>query len=323
MAEQEAGAVTQDTATAEEQGNLAEEELEAELEESLSAEEDELAGEETKDGQEGEKPTEGPNKDKGAHQTTLEERAAQIAEKKAAEEIAKFKAETEARLEAEKKPFVDLTPEQAERLNSDYLAASGRKIDLQEEYKLAETDADKARILTEIRKIDKWLGDTENWYAQNEAKKAEWLKGQQQRETQQKESQERAHRLETTAEVFRESKGIPKEVWDTSSLWFAEQLKTDKLLGAKFADAYRLHGDVGAVEFAFNYCNEHMGKKEETAIKEKEEAKKKLSPGVTSVVQKVNANPELKALLTKAQKSGSEEDYLAYVQAKRKAGLKG
>ncbi|KAB0668948.1 hypothetical protein F6V30_14010 [Oryzomonas sagensis] len=265
-------------------------------------------------------------KKKGLVQTPLEERAAQIAEKKVAEALTKererIESETRARLEAEQKPFVDLSPEQTTRINNDYLAACERREELRELFRLTEDPADKTQYLSELRRTEKWISDTEAWYADNEAKKAEWTKKQESVTALQRDNAERGKRLEATAETFREAKGIPQDAWDESSKWFADQVKIDKLLGAKFADVYRLHGDVAAVEFAFNYCNEHMGKAAQEELDKKEQAKNKLSPGVSAVPQKSGPNPELKKLLAKAQQSGSEEDYLNYVNAARKAGVK-
>jgi hypothetical protein len=252
-----------------------------------------------------------------AHQTTLEERANQIAEKTLAkwrEEQAEITRQATARIEADKKPFVDLTPEQSNQINSDYLSAVTRKVELEEAIRLGDHEAD---TILALRQTEKWIRDTEAWFSDNESKKAEWTKKQGETTRQQAEAAERAQRLETTANVYREQHKIPADVWETSSQWFSEQLKTDKVLGLRFSDAYRLHGDVGAVEFAHKYCTENMGKTAEDALKQKEKAKLTLAPGVTA--QGKTTAPDLKALLKAAQKSGSEEDYLAFSAAKRAA----
>lgn len=286
----------------------------------------EQQGEGTADTNEGQEPEQGAeeNKDRGAHQTTLEERAGAIARKEIErfkEEQAEIERQTRERLEAEKKPFVDLTPEQSEKLEADYLAATERKLELQELFRLSDDPREKAQYLAEFRRTEKWIDETERWYADNETKKAEWKNRNEATQTRTQEIERRSRELETTAEVYRESKNIPQDVWDNASKWFETQLKGDKLLGAKFADAYRLQGNVGAVEFAYNYAVENMGKKAEEEKQKREESKTKLTPGVTSTMHKVSADPNLKKLYDKAQKSGSEEDFLAYVEAKRKAGV--
>lgn len=325
--ELESGAVSHED-SAENLANLANAELEAELDDSL-AEESELDGEET----ESQEPEDGSEeqKKKGSHQTTLEERAEQLAEKKVQAALAKFKeeqAEIEKRvnekLEADKKPYVELSQTDVDRLNANYAAAYERKLELEELFRFESDPGEKSKLLVDLRRTEKWLVDTENWYSANETKKAEYLKTKEQIESDTAHAKEQAQRLETTAEVFRTAHKIPEHVWEASSNWFAEQLKNDPVLQLKFKDAYRLQGDVAAVEFAHNYCQENMGKAAEKAKEQKTEAKNKLSPGITGHVTVSNeVMDSLKALHSKAKKSGSEEDFLAFQDAKRKAGITG
>lgn len=305
--------------SAEDQGNQGDNVIEAELNDQAAESDDNKAGE--TNSQEADKGDEANkdevNKDKGAHQTTLEERAAEIAQKeiqKFRQEQAEIERQTAERLKAAEKPFVDLTPEQSTKLNSDYMQAVSDKLDLEEKIRLG--DRDPATILA-LRQTEKWIHDTEAWFADNQAKKAEWTKKKGETEQLQAAQREKAQRLETTADVYRQANNIPQDVWDQSSQWFAEQLKTDKVLGLKFADAYRLHGDVGAVEFAHKYCTENMGKKAEADIEQKNTAKQNLAPGVSSSA--VNTDPDVKRLYKEAMADpGNEAKYLAWREAKSK-----
>lgn len=314
----DAGTDTHDTSTAEETGNPGEETAGADTLNTDSAEDRDSEADETTEGQEANAGTE-ETKDKGAHQTTLEERAAQIAEKKVAEAMEKLRLERETieretaeRLKAQEKPFVDLTEEQAARLNDDYTSAVVRVAELQELIRLGDRTQE---TVTELRKAEKWIRETEAWYADNEAKKTAWQKEQKEAEARRLQIAEQSQRLEITAETFRVHHKIPQDVWDASSKWFAEQLRAQPLLAEKFRDAFR-RGNVEAVEFAHNYCVEHMGKKEETLLEQKKKAKEALAPAMTGHVKA--SKEDLAKLLKAAQDNpDDEEKYLAYCRAKR------
>lgn len=266
---------------------------------------------------EAEQPTEKEKEEaKGPKKKSFEERMLEIEAKneaKIAEAISNLNKQTTERIEADKKPFTELNQSDNDRIDSNIADAVAYKLDLEEAIRGGDRST---QVISELAKTEKWITDTKAWRLENEQKRVEWTAKQGETQKQLAEQQERSARLGTAAEVYREAKNIPHDIWDQSSLWFAEQLKTDKVLGLKFADAYRLKGDVGAVEFAHDYCNEHMGKKAEAALVQKKEAKTKLAPGVT---KQGNApeGPDLKKLLKAAQDSGSEEDFLAYVEAKR------
>ena len=262
---------------------------------------------------------------KGITQKNFADRIAEIQAKndaKLAEAIQKLEAKVQERQQAEVKPFVDLTPAQVDQINANYLDAVAHKAELE----LAVKEGDRSpQILAELRKAEKWISDTETWYRDNEAKKTEWTAKQGEVQKMQAEQQEKATRLQTTSDVFREARNIPQDVWDQASIWFSEQLKGNKELGLKFQAAYQ-KGDVHAVEFAHDYCTEHMGKGAEEALKAKEAAKTKLAPGVsgTNVAATQGADMKmLRELYAKAQKSGEERDLSAFTRAKAKAGITG
>lgn len=278
----------------------------------------ELDGEEADESNDSQEAAEDkPAKGKQPHQTTLEERAAQIAQKeiqKFREEQAEIQRQTEARLKPETKPFIDLSPEQSTQINNDYVAAISRKVELEEAIRLGDREP---ATITELRRTEKWIHDTESWFADNEAKKSAWAEQQEIFQKQQALAKESADRLSTTAEVFREANKIPQDVWDTSAVWFSMQMETDKVLQLEFQDAYRLHGDVGAVRFAHKYCNENMGKTAEQAISQKTEAKKNLAPGVTSTA--TTADQDVSRLYKEAMADPNNQDkYMAWQTAKAK-----
>lgn len=313
-----------DALDADQEDDLDEEYAEDEQDPDAAAGEDEAADADQQGEGEQDKSTEKDEEGQakqGIKQKTLEERASEIAEKKVSEALAKLNLETQERLESEKKPFVELSPAQVDQLNENYVEAVSRRAELEEQIRLGDRSP---ATIAELRKAEQWIQKTEAWYADNEKKKAEWEAGKQDYQKKAAEVQERTQRLETAAEVYRESLNIPQDVWDQSSLWFAEQLKVDKVLSLEFADAYRLKGDIGAVKFAHEYCDKHMGKKEEEALQKRQEAKGKLLN--TNAGQNRNQDADLKslqALHAKAQKSGSEEDYATFLSAKKKAGITG
>lgn len=311
----EAGADTQDTSTAEETGNQGEESAGADTQGEQSAETEGGEADETT-GQETEEVTE-ENKDRGAHQKTFDERLKEIEERnerRLQETVAKIEREAQERLAAQQKPFAELTQAQIDQLNNNYTDAVARVADLQESIRLGDRSPE---TITELRKVEKWIKDTEDWYADNEQKRQNWEQEQRQKTDQQRLTEERTKRLETTANVYRESQNIPQDVWDASAQWFYDQMTADRLLAAKFQDVYRLHGDVAAVEFAYKHALEHMGKKEKQVIQQKEEAKTKLPPGGGAASVKGGVEEEYKKALEHARKHpDSDEAWLALSKAK-------
>jgi hypothetical protein len=270
---------------------------------------------------------------KGIVQKTLDERVAELAQKEIDKALAKFKEdqdkinkETEERLAAEKKPFVEMTPAQSAQLNADYTAATVRKLELAEQIRLETDPAAQAAAVVELRNVETWIKNTETWYANNEAAKAKWTSENAEREKQTAAAKERVTRLITTADVFRQQMNIPQDAWDAGSVWFANQMKENKILKQEFDDAYRLHGDVACVKFAHDYITKNMGKDAQSALEQKLNAKEKLPPGggagaATSTSETVLKG--LRGLHAKAQASGEEADFTRFAAAKRKAGITG
>lgn len=219
---------------------------------------------------------EGDTEGEKGHKKTLNERVKELAAKEVAEALAKERVEREAieqqtkeRLKAEEKTFVELSETQVIELNESYAAAISQVAELHELIRLGDKSPE---TIVQLRKAEKWIRDTEAWYADNETKKSEWEAKTAERTKAQTEIADRSKRLQTTSDVFRESKGIPQDVWDQGSKQFYEVLQADKVVAMEFAEAYRLKGDVGAVKFAYEWM-ESRGEEAKKANTSRDKAK--------------------------------------------------
>lgn len=202
------------------------------------------------------------NQDKGKHQTTLEERAIQLAEKRFAEMQTKFEQTLQSKQAQEKVPFVVVD---MAKVNEHFQAQE----DLIAEMKL---DGN----FVEARRIQKELDTLDASIEANNKKRTEWEAQQTEQQKKQVDFDTRLQRIDESAEFYRANKGIPQETWDAAGQWLNTQFQADPVLGRQFSDIIERQGEMAAFKWADEYCQKNMGAGAKADKASKEAAKQNL-----------------------------------------------
>lgn len=238
---------------------------------------------------------------KGAPRLSLEERVNQLAEKKVAE---KLQAELDKRQQAEAAKEIPFKNYNRAAVEAELLAPLSDRIALLN----AEGRVIEARRLE--RQRDAIIDELEK----DEQVKAEWEQKQQATQTQQQMFDRLQSEINTSTEVLRDHFKIPHDVFEEGRKWFNDKLVSDPILGRKYNEMVFVRGSMEAVEWAYNYTKENMGKETASAMQATEAAKNQIPPGKTSTVDPV-AGAKVEELKAKALKSGKDEDFLAWKSA--------
>lgn len=238
------GTVT-DTATAEGQDVNASVEQTEETGAATQTDSAENQGQSDASSQEAEETVTEGNKDRGKHQTTLEERAVQLAEKRFAEMQARFEQELHAKQINEKLPFI---PVDMQKVNA-HLADMFAHI---EDAKLQGDLVTALDLEDQVRELRASLKE-------NESKRKEWESQRTRQQQEQEFQQARFKRIDESAEFYRTQRNIPQEAWDAAGRWISEQFQKDPILGKHFAELIDRQGEMAAFKWAEEYCNANMG----------------------------------------------------------------
>lgn len=242
------------------------------------------------------------------HQTTLEERVQQLVEKRLAAMESKL---------AKEEPPPYAPPEAIERLQGMITGAVLRENQILSELNLEEDPHEQAKLATELRQIRKWLPQAEDALEKDFALRQEWEKKQYQTAEQQAFIDRQNARMNEAQELYRREMNIPENIWTAARDFFQNERQAHPLLNQQYLQRWERGGEIAALEFAKEYCEKNMGKRQEQAIQQREDAKNLIAGGKTSTGEVVG-NPELEALREKAS-SGHPEDMANYSAAKAKA----
>lgn len=218
------------------------------------------------------------DKDRGAHQKTLEERAAEIAEKKFQE----LEARLQERMKAQTPDFDP--PEVEAMVQSNIVAATVRMRAIESEMEISSGDIDPA-LTQEYWQIKRWIAAAENALNENQKKRGEWEKKQKES------SQQSAIIARVNAEIVEASPlvaqglNISPEAWATGEKWFIEQRRANPLLDAEYRERCIRDGAFRGLKWAAEYVQREMGKKAEAAKQQKESGKDKAIGGDAETAQ--------------------------------------
>lgn len=239
-------------------------------------------------------------KEKGTKKRTLEERAAEIAQKIVEQELAKRDQRT-----AEDKP--DWVPIVQEKVDEHIAAIEAQIDELRLEGKYGE-----ARKLS--RSLDKLDADLE----ENEKRRLAWEDRQKVKQTTTDSGEAARKELDEAAELYRGEMKIEPDVWQKMGEWFETQIAAKPLLVAEFNDIFQKQGKVAAIRFAHEYTVKNMGQKVKQDVKKKEETKTKTSQLTTTTLGK--APPvDLKKAHAEYAANPTPEAFVKYQAAKRAA----
>ena len=244
--------------------------------------------------------------DKGAHQTTLEERVQALAEKRISEVETKLTAKLEevTRAKAEEKPnFYEIDMEKVNCHIRDTM-------DQIEALKLEGN-------FLEAMELQDGLGQLRNELRGNEQRKAEWMQRTQAQQQSAAQNAQINQHIEQASALVAKEHNIPAEVWKAGEEFFLKERQSKPLIDAQYREKVLVQGPVAAMLWAKDYVEKNMGAPQQALIDKKEAAKQTLPPGKTSTGE-ATGSADLAALRTKAG-SGNAEDLAAYMAAKSRA----
>lgn len=216
--------------------------------------------------------TEG-SKDRGAHQKTLEERAAEIADRKIQERIAQFEQERQ----AAQPDYIPLDYDVYDAHIANLVAQERQFAD--EITLLEHNDPSRVQMVRELRKIQATRQAMENEFVENEKKRALWEVKQGERARYEATVVQINAGLAQASPVVRDALSISPEAWEAGEKWFVTQRQSNPLLDAEYRERCFTEGPIRALKWAATYVKENMGKAAEQSKQKREEGKDKTLSG--------------------------------------------
>lgn len=248
------------------------------------------------------------------YKLTLEERVAQLAERKAEEKIAELERKRQELEAAAKPPYAELD---YAAINRDFNKSYAREQEILNEISLDPEQVDPA-LTQELRQIRIWRQQVENEIASNEKAKADFIAKQQEKQRHDTFWKAQDVKIQDTMKVLQGQEKVPDDVVSAGRSKWQQMCKDDPLLQRRFDEGIYANRVTETVQWAWELVKAEMGKKEQELIKQKEAAKENLPPGKTATGD-MPVNLELQKLKERAQQTGNTEDLAAYSAAKRAA----
>lgn len=248
------------------------------------------------------------------YKLTLEERVAQLAERKAEEKIAELDRKRQ-ELEAASKPqFAEID---YNAVNRDMNKSYAREQEILNEISLDPEQVDPA-LTQELRRIRIWRQQVENAIERNEKAKADFLAKQQEQQRYDAFWKVQNSKIQDTMKVLQDQEKVPDDVVAAGRSKWQQMCKDNPMLDRRFNEGIHANRVTEMVQWAWELVKQEMGKKEQELINQKEAAKESLPPGKTATGD-MPVNLELQRLKERAQQTGNTEDLAAYSAAKRSA----
>lgn len=273
----------------------------AEAEETAAT--DETAEAETEEVTEGEKQS---------HQTTAFERIQELVAKNKQLE-AEMQAKTaalEQKLEkvmsTQRDYDPDLQPVDTAAVNS-YIA---NQLEVYDQLKLEGRGLEALELLDAVNKL---RADVKA----HEAKRTSKLTELQQQDIAGKTTQQVLQRLNQAAAIVKAEYKLTDEVFNAAAVFFQAEQTKSPVLAARYAEIVQRQGEMAAILFAKDYCDQHMGKTQEKENQKREESKQKLPPAATAT-SSATASENVNKLYAEAMKDPHNSDkYNAWKTAQR------
>lgn len=264
----------------------------------------------------GQEPETGTEGEKGSISKPLTERIPELLDqnKQMAAKLALLESKLSEREQVQAQETPDFIEIDHNRLNS-YLAKQVARMRVIEDEISIDPDNADPNLLAELVALQEDRAEIIKGVRENEAKKASFLKRQQEKEQQTAFHQEVQTRINDAVTLIAEHERIPADIVQAGRDFFKVSCMENPILQRQFDEQVMMKGPAAAAMFAFEYIRENMGKKQEQALQQREQAKETLPPGKTTIGE-VIGNPQLDALRAKA--GNSTEDLAAYMAAKKK-----
>lgn len=233
----------------------------------------------------------GATEDRGSHQLTLEERAAQIADRIVQERLAE--AEERRRAEAGEKP--DFVPIDYAAYDDHIARLVIRERQLMDD--LALDPDDPRAVMQQLRAVQSERMNLEAAFGENEKKREAWQKRQQEANRQTEFNRFVQEDINRTVSNLAKARNVSADMLESGRKHANESLKADPQLQKRFDDIIlhraTYHGFSGvdaAVEMLWDRTTETMSKQAEAARAKKEEGKGQVVAGGEGAVSADFAN---------------------------------
>lgn len=222
---------------------------------------------------------EGATEEKKTHQKTLEERAEEIADRKIQQRIQ----EAEERRKSEVAATPDYVPVDYDAYDNHIARLIATERQIQDE--LTVDPENPAELVRALRKIQQQRQSLEASFAENEKKRQAFEEKNKLTQQEQAAFQQKQMEIGKAVSMMSQSLGLASEVVDAGIKYIDATFATNPSLQQKFnsiVDHKTMYqgfsGPDAAVEWAFNYAKENMGK-DAQADRERRETGKETNPG--------------------------------------------
>lgn len=244
-------------------------------------------------------------------QTTAAERIQQLIEKQkqseseAASRIQMLEQRLEQVMQTTQMQDPELKTVDMDAVN-DYVA---QQLDRYDELRLEGKSLEALKILKSINKLN---DEVEAHEARRQQKLIELQNRGQQNQT----IQNTIKRLDEAAKIVQAEYKITDEVFSQSAKFFNESQQKSPVLAKRYQEIIEKQGEMAAILFAKDYCDQHMGKTAKAVIEKREQAKANLPPAASAVSNKTAAD-NVAALYAEWEKNPNDSDkYVAWRKAK-------
>lgn len=263
---------------------------------------DETTSQETDESEEGQK---------GTKKRTLDERAAEIAEKIVNEKLAALQTSQS----AEVPDFAP--PETVNKVKLNIVKQQARIREIEADLDLDGDDVDQAKV-DELLQLQDFVNEARAALKENDRRQKAWEAKQSAKKQQTDNGDALRKELDETAELFRQEMKIEPAVWKKMGEWFEAQLPSKPLVVAEFNDIFQRQGKVAAIRYAHEYTLKHMGQGTKQAIEKKEQLKTKTASLTTTQTGKAKA-PDLRKIQAEFAANPTDDNFVRLQAAKRQA----
>lgn len=309
--EPDAAASEDDDSDADQSGNQGDEDDEGldtpSEEDDLDADQDEDADADESNDQDADKSEEG----KGTKKRTLEERAAEIAQKIVEQELAK-------RDKSSAADVPDFAPaDVVAKVKLNIVRQQAKIRELQSDIDMEGDDVDPA-VVDQLLALEEFVSEAKAALKDNAEKQKAWEAKQAAKKNVTDNGDAIRAELDSAAEMYRTEMKIEPATWNKMGQWFESQIAIKPLIGEEFNDIFSRQGKVAAIRFAHEYTVKNMGQTVKKATEKKEQSKNQTAKLTASTTGKA-APMDIKKIQAEFAANPSDENFVRLQAAKRQA----
>ena len=127
----------------------------------------------------------------------------------------------------------------------------------------------------EARRVRRNIDQLYDAFDLNEQNRKEAMRLRQQQSQAQVKQQEFVKEFDRVAEQYRETYGIPKDIWDSGAQQLAQKMEKDPMLAREFQEIVKSSGMVSGLRWAQKQLEDGLGGQAEDTLNQRESAKNK------------------------------------------------